>query len=80
MLIALISISLLPSLFLSIYFLCHLLLPLPFLIPTLPVFAFISEKSEIQFLRSTQKKKIHCFDKCFKSTLLFIALRQIIDE
>lgn len=35
---------------------------------------------KFSFREALSKKKIHCFDKCFKSKLVFIALRQIIDE
>lgn len=69
-------------LFLSMSFPCHLLLPLPFLTPTLPFFTFYQweVRNSVSVKHSVKQKKNSCFEKCFKSKLSFIALQQIIDE
>lgn len=45
-----------------------------------PIFLFFYQWEVRNSVSEALSKKIHCFDKCFKSKLVFIALRQIIDE
>ena len=74
------SISLLPSLFLSISRVVSCSRSLYSFLLCLSLLLMQRSKKFCFCEALSGKKEFHCFDKCFKSKLCFIALKQIIDE